>query len=79
MRLSSQHGTVLFGLAGGMLVIAVGLVGGYYVAGSRGEARAANAPTASKAPRDDGSAPRPMAASKSLQNLLANEIGRAHV
>lgn len=73
MRLRSQHGTVLFGLAGGMLVIAVGLVGGYYVAGSRSEARAATTPAA-KPPRDDGSAPRPMAASKSLQNLLANEI-----
>jgi vancomycin resistance protein YoaR len=69
MRLRSQHGTVLLGLSGGMLVVAVGLVGGYYVAGSRNEARAATVPATA-----EGSAPRPMTSSKSLSTLLANEI-----
>ncbi len=36
-----QQGTVLIGLAGGMLVVATGLAGGYFVMGSRSEARAA--------------------------------------
>ncbi|HVK83344.1 MAG TPA: VanW family protein [Kofleriaceae bacterium] len=36
-----QHGAVLLGLSGGLLVVAAGLAGGYYLLGSRGEARAA--------------------------------------
>ena len=36
-----QHGAALLGLAGGMLVVAGGLTGGYYVVATRGEARAA--------------------------------------
>jgi vancomycin resistance protein YoaR len=39
-----QHGAVLFGLAGGMLVVAGALAGGYYVVASRSEARAATRP-----------------------------------
>ena len=38
---AKQHGAVLFGLAGGMLVVAAGLTGGYYVLGTKSEARAA--------------------------------------
>ncbi len=38
---SSQHGAVLFGLAGGMLVVAAGLIGGYYVLGTKSVASAA--------------------------------------
>jgi len=41
-----QHGAVLLGLAGGMLVVAAGLTGGYYVLGSKSEARAATLPHA---------------------------------
>lgn len=41
---SKQHGGVLLGLAGGMLVVAAGLAGGYYVLGSRSVARAATLP-----------------------------------
>jgi vancomycin resistance protein YoaR len=42
---SQQHGAVLFGVAGGMLVIATGLVTGYFVLGDRSEAHAATPPT----------------------------------
>ncbi len=40
-----QHGAVLFGLAGGMLVVAGALAGGYYVVATRSEARAATRPS----------------------------------
>jgi vancomycin resistance protein YoaR len=39
-----NHGAVLLGLAGGMLVVAAGFTGGYYVLGSKSEARAATMP-----------------------------------
>jgi len=42
-----QRGTVLLGLAGGMLVVAGGMAGGYYAVGARSEAHAA---TTQKAP-----------------------------
>ena len=48
-----QHGAVLFGLAGGMLVVAAGMIGGYYVLGTKSEASAAttqNVPTSSTEP-----------------------------
>jgi len=38
---SKQHGAVLFGLAGGMLVVAAGMAGGYYVLGNKSIASAA--------------------------------------
>ncbi len=38
---SHQRGTVLLGLAGGMLAVSSGLVAGYFLLGSKGEARAA--------------------------------------
>jgi len=38
---SKQQGAVLLGLAGGMLVVAVGLTAGYYVIGTKSEASAA--------------------------------------
>src|SRR4051812_4578477 len=41
---SKQHGAILLGLAGGMLVVAAGLTGGYYVLGTKSEARAATTP-----------------------------------
>lgn len=40
----SQHGAILFGLAGTLLVAAGGLAGGYYVVSTRSEARAATRP-----------------------------------
>jgi vancomycin resistance protein YoaR len=44
-----QHGAVLLGLAGGMLVVSAGFVGGYYVLGTRSVANAAsNAPAATQ-------------------------------
>lgn len=43
---SKQHGAVLFGLAGGMLVVAAGMIGGYYVLGTKSEARAATTESA---------------------------------
>jgi vancomycin resistance protein YoaR len=45
-----NHGAVLLGLAGGMLVVAAGFTGGYYVLGSKSEARAATMPAAKEAP-----------------------------
>lgn len=39
-----QRDAVLFGLAGGMLVVAAALAGGYYVIATRSEARAATRP-----------------------------------
>ena len=39
-----QHGAILFGLAGTLLVAAGGLAGGYYVVSTRSEARAATRP-----------------------------------
>ncbi len=48
---AKQRGAVLFGLAGGMLVVAAGLIGGYYVLGTKSAARAASMPgTPSKEP-----------------------------
>lgn len=44
----AQRGAVLFGLAGGMLIVAGGLAGGYYVVSTRSEARAATLPEARK-------------------------------
>ena len=43
-----QHGAVLFGLAGGMLVVAAGMIGGYYVLGTKS---VASASTTQAAPR----------------------------
>ncbi|MBX3162375.1 MAG: VanW family protein [Deltaproteobacteria bacterium] len=44
-----QRGAVLLGLAGGMLVVSAGFVGGYYVLGTRSVANAAtNAPAATQ-------------------------------
>jgi len=51
MARTHQRGTVLFGLAGGMLVVAAGLAGGYYVVATRGEARAATPAPAEAAPQ----------------------------
>ncbi len=45
-----QHGGVLLGLAGGMLVVAAGFMGGYYVLGTRSEANAATVPAARTEP-----------------------------
>jgi vancomycin resistance protein YoaR len=44
---SQQQATVLLGVAGGMLVVAGGLVAGYFVLGSKNEARAATSAPAS--------------------------------
>lgn len=45
-----QRGAVLLGLAGGMLVVAAGFTGAYYVLGTRSEARAATLPAATTEP-----------------------------
>ena len=43
---SPQRGAVLMGIAGGMLVVAGGFVGAYYMTGSRNVANAATQPEA---------------------------------
>jgi vancomycin resistance protein YoaR len=47
---SHQQGTVLLGVAGGTLVVACGLVGGYFLLGTRSEARAATSVSHDPAP-----------------------------
>ncbi len=46
-----NHGAVLLGLAGGLLVVAAGFTGGYYVLGNKSEARAATMPAAADTPK----------------------------
>jgi len=66
-----QHGGVLLGLAGGMLVVAAGFMGGYYVLGTRGEANAATVPAAKAEPIKTAAAAAPAG---SLDALLAQEV-----
>jgi vancomycin resistance protein YoaR len=64
-----QRGAVLLGLSGGLLVVAAGLTGGYYVLGARGEARAAT--VSSGEPGKQGSAvEKPRASSSDAMNKL---------
>src|SRR5512135_3562439 len=60
-----QRGAVLLGVAGGMLVVAGGLAGGYYVVGTRSEAQAATA-TPAKAPEPGKAQPSADVAAKSV-------------
>ena len=69
---SKQHGAVLLGLAGGMLVIAGGLVGGYFILDKGSVARAATqAPDAKTTVADAPTAPTPI---KTFDELLAREV-----
>lgn len=67
---SQGQSSLMLGLAGGMLVVAGGLVGGYFVLGSRSEARAATA----TAPAPIEVAPSTAPAPKSLDALLARDV-----
>ncbi len=67
---SHQHGAVLLGLAGGMLVVAGGLVGGYFVMNKNAVARAAT-PGPDKTP---AKAEPPPVAVKSFDELLGREV-----
>ncbi len=70
---SKQHGAVLFGLAGGMLVVAAGLIGGYYVLGTKSEARAATMPTPANEPSGaKRSAPAPSTALGAMLGKTVN-------
>src|SRR5687767_9910488 len=74
---NGQHGAVLFGLAGGMLVVAGALAGGYYVVATRSEARAATRPdTSVKSEHADARATAPVAAKSSaaLDAYLAKTV-----
>ncbi len=64
---SGQRGAVLLGIAGGMLVVAGGFVGAYYMTGSRNVANAATTPAA-----EPGAAP--TAAKKDISPLLAKTV-----
>src|SRR5688572_26728436 len=66
----AQHGAVLLGLAGGMLVVAGGLVGGYFIMNKHSVARAATAPTETK----QEVAVAPAAPVKSFDELLTREV-----
>ncbi len=63
-----QHGAVLFGLAGSLLVAAGGLAGGYYVVATRSEARAAT--ISPKREQVKTAAP----STKALDELLAKKV-----
>lgn len=71
---SKQRGTVLFGIAGGMLVVAGGLVAGYYVLGDRSVAVAAT----THEPAPSAAAAEPAAAAAEapadLPALLARQV-----
>jgi vancomycin resistance protein YoaR len=67
---SVQHGAVLLGLAGGMLVVAGGLVGGYFIMNKNSVARAATVTETKAAPAAPVAAP-PV---KSFDELLAREV-----
>lgn len=67
---SAQHGAVLLGLAGGMLVVAGGLVGGYFVMNKDGVARAATTRAEPAADPTVATA----APVKSYDELLAREV-----
>lgn len=67
---SGQHGAVLLGLAGGMLVVAGGLVGGYFIMNKNAVARAATAPA--EATKAD--VVTPAAPVKSFDELLTREV-----
>jgi len=68
-----QSGAALLGLAGGMIVVAGGLVGGYFVLGNRSVASAATAPAAESQPAPAAQAPAGPAPA-SLAALLAREV-----
>lgn len=68
---SKQHGAVLIGLAGGMLVVAAGLAGGYYVMGTKSEARAATMPQPSTPAKAE---PSTTLSKDSLNALLAKSV-----
>src|SRR5689334_6651123 len=68
---TAQRGAVLLGLAGGMIVVAGGFVGGYFViGGNRGVASAASTPPTETRPAAAIGAPVP----DSLTALLAREV-----
>lgn len=68
-----QHGAILFGVAGSLLVAAGGLVGGYYVVATRSEARAATrSPVEQKLEQVKNGRPAP--STKALDEMLANKV-----
>lgn len=70
--LPARGGGVLFGLAGGMLVVAGALVGGYYVMATRSEAHAATAEPAGVATEARRAS---VKVSPALSAMLAREVG----
>src|SRR5437868_8350707 len=71
---SPQRGAVLFGLAGGMLVVAAGMLGGYYVLGTKSEARASTtAEPGSKEPAIAATKAAP-AATGALASFLGTQV-----
>lgn len=70
---SKQHGAVLFGLAGGMLVVAAGMLGGYYVLGSKSEARASTSEKAPTTAEPVGAKAAP-AATGALASFLGKQV-----
>jgi vancomycin resistance protein YoaR len=68
-----QHGAILFGLAGTMLVAAGGLAGSYYVVATRSEARAATRPP-SKEPEAPAANAASVSSSAALDALLKKTV-----
>jgi vancomycin resistance protein YoaR len=75
---SQQHGAILLGVAGGMLVIATGLVTGYFVLGDKSEAHAATQRTHEPVPPVAEKLARrsepPAAPPSALAGYLAREV-----
>lgn len=69
-----QRGAVLFGLAGGMLVVAGSLAGGYYVVATRSEARAATARPVAETKKDQPAVATPGKASAALEAFLKRPV-----
>ncbi|MDQ3299482.1 MAG: VanW family protein [Myxococcota bacterium] len=70
---TKQHGAVLLGLAGGMLVVAGGLLGGYYIVGTRSVASAAT-PAATPGAAEPAVAPVVTPPARSLNEVLARQV-----
>ena len=77
---SKQHGAILLGIAGGMLVVAGGLAGTYYTIATRSEAHAATrSGVAPSEPRGDGKVSTALAAIPGKSVELKTSVGSTSV
>jgi vancomycin resistance protein YoaR len=72
---SKQHGAILLGLAGGMLVVAGGFAGAYYVLGTKSVAVAATAPSGTQPEQAPAATSQPRDVSALLGKQVALKFG----